>query len=310
MTDSVVAASHESIRRGSKSFAAAARLFDRRTRDDAAMLYAWCRYCDDLVDGQTLGHGQLADFRAGQDARLESLRERTRRALDGKPSDDPVFAAFRRVAATHRIPARYPLELLDGFAMDVAERRYETLQDTLEYSYHVAGVVGVMMAIIMGVRDEATLDRACDLGLALQLTNIARDVVDDARAGRVYLPAGWLAEAGVEPTPAAVAEPASREAVYGVALRLLDAAEPYYASAGAGLPALPLRAAWAIATARAVYREIGVRLRRGGPAAWDGRVTVSTARKCLLVGRGGLQAAASRVTGGQSPRDGLWTRPR
>ena len=95
------------------------------------------------------------------------------------------------------MPHRYPLEHLDGFVMDVEGREYHTLTDTVEYCYHVAGVVGVMMAYIMGVRDEPTLDRATDLGLAFQLTNICRDVVEDAEVGRVYLPLDWLTEAGV-----------------------------------------------------------------------------------------------------------------
>ncbi|MFI4935149.1 MAG: phytoene/squalene synthase family protein, partial [Caulobacterales bacterium] len=270
-------ASRETIRKGSKSFAAAAALFEPETRADAEMLYAWCRHCDDVIDGQDLGHGMAAPDPEAAKARLEGLYAKTRAALAGEPTDDPDFAAFQRVALRRQIPERYALELLGGFAMDVAARRYETLEDTLDYCWHVAGVVGVMMALVMGVKpdDLPTLRRAQDLGLAFQLTNIARDVVEDAANGRVYLPADWLAEAGVPVD--AVAAPEHRAAVFSVTQRLLAQAEPYYASAVAGLAALPWRSAWAIAAARGVYRQIGVEVLRRGPHAWDERVSTSTA---------------------------------
>src|SRR5690606_18381279 len=185
MTDTVVERSEDAIAKGSQSFAAAAKLFDRETREDAVMLYAWCRHCDDVIDGQVVGHDQAKDFREGQRHRLAELREKTSAALAGEASGEYLFEALRRVVARHDIPHRHPQELLVGFEMDVEYRRYRTIEETLDYCYHVAGVVGVMMAMIMGVRDRAVLDRASDLGLAFQLTNIARDVIDDARAGRV-----------------------------------------------------------------------------------------------------------------------------
>ena len=164
---------------------------------------------------------------------------------------------------------QFPLDLLEGFAMDAREHAYRSIDDTILYSYHVAGVVGVMMAIIMGAKDTATLNRACDLGIAFQLTNISRDVIDDAKEGRVYLPADWLEAAGV--APGAIADPANREAVFEVTARLLDTAEAYYASARHGLAALPFRSAWAIAAARRVYRDIGTLVRASGSDPWSRR---------------------------------------
>jgi phytoene synthase len=302
------AASRETIRKGSKSFAAAAALFDAETRADAEMLYAWCRHCDDVIDGQDLGHGMAAPGPDAATARLEALYAQTRAAFAGRPADDPAFAAFQRVAQRRAIPERYAIELLDGFAMDVGARRYETLEDTLTYCWHVAGVVGVMMALVMGVApdDLPTLRRAQDLGLAFQLTNIARDVVEDAANDRIYLPAAWLAEAGVP--DGAVAAPEHRAAVFAVTRRLLEASEPYYASAVAGLPALALRSAWAIAAARGVYRQIGVIVMDRGPAAWDTRASASGAMKAWLALQGGFTALASR---GRAPGErpaGLWSK--
>ncbi|MDO8295849.1 MAG: phytoene/squalene synthase family protein [Caulobacter sp.] len=289
MTD-LAATSRETIQKGSQSFAAAAALFDPQTRADAEMLYAWCRHCDDVIDGQTLGHDREMLEQADVEQRLMALYAQTRAALAGDPTDDPAFAAFREVALRRAIPERYPIDLIDGFAMDVEGRRYETIEDTLDYCWHVAGVVGVMMAIVMGVKpdDLATLRRAQDLGLAFQLTNIARDIVEDALNDRVYLPADWLAAAGVPEH--AVADPAHRAAIAGLARRLVDAAEPYYASARWGLRGLPVRSAWAVAAARGVYREIGVKVVARGAAAWDQRVSTSTAEKLGLALGGGLMA--------------------
>ena len=307
MNDAVIATSEAAIAHGSQSFAAAARLFDRQTRHDAIMLYAWCRHCDDVIDGQTLGHAQQEDFRQGQQQRLNLLRHQTAAALRGERVDDPVFEALRRVVERHQIPARHPEELLAGFEMDVSNRSYASISETLDYCYHVAGVVGVMMAMIMGVRDPQTLDRASDLGLAFQLTNIARDVVDDARAGRIYLPAELLARHGiVAPDPEDLTQ---REALHAAALELLDLAESYYASAYVGLSSLPARSAWAIATARRVYRAIGSKMRVAGPAAWDRRISTSRAEKSALLALALGDVARTRVVTPSAPRTGLWQRP-
>jgi phytoene synthase len=281
------------MRDGSRSFAGAARLFPPRTREAAVLLYAWCRHCDDQIDGEWLGMRGAPGNDAGRRQRLAALRETTRRALRGDAMHDPVFVAFQRVVHEHAIPGRYPLELLDGFAMDVDGRRYPDLEALRVYCYHVAGTVGLMMAHAMGVRDSWTLDRAQDLGIALQMTNVARDVLDDAWTGRVYLPLDWLQEAGV---PAAeVAEPRHRARVAGVVARLLAEADRYYASGDRGLGRLPLRCAWAVACARDVYSAIGRRVRRLGPAAWDRRTVVPRWRKLLGLGLGLLLACRSHL---------------
>jgi phytoene synthase len=157
------------------------------------------------------------------------------------------------------------------------------------------------------VREDAVLDRACDLGLAFQLTNIARDIVEDAGVGRCYLPAEWLQEAGLPLEELAL--PRHRAALASVAARLVDYAEPYYDSANAGIAALPLRSAWAIATARNVYRQIGIKVKARGAHAWDERVGTSKATKLWLLARGALTALGSRAaTLGPRPAQ-LWRRP-
>ena len=311
--DSVAAHGHASIKKGSKSFALASRVFPPALRDDASMLYAWCRYCDDVIDGQEMGHGQIEDYKTGQADRLEDLRAATRAALAGTPTDNPIFAGVARVFKTHHIPHIHAEELLKGFEMDAQDRVYKTVDDILDYSYHVAGVVGVMMAYLMGVRGDtakgnATLDRASDLGLAFQLTNIARDVIDDAEADRVFVPQDLLLAAGAPTDAASLMDKANWPAAHKAASAQLDIAEAYYASARVGIKELPFRCAWAISAALKVYREIGETLRARGPNAWEHRVSASSGRKIWLAVTAAGPAMA-RANVGEYSRDGFYERP-
>jgi phytoene synthase len=301
----IVAHARESIARGSKSFAAASKLFDAETRERAWLLYAWCRRCDDMADGQDHGHGMTAI--ADAPARLARIRALTALAMAGEPTGDPAFDALGVVAAECGIPAWLPDDVIRGFALDADGWRPRTEEDLYRYCYHVAGAVGVMMAIVMGVdpADDAVLDRACDLGLAFQLANIARDVGEDAGAGRCYLPADWLAEAGI---PAdAVMDPAHRPALARLGARLADRAEAYERSARAGTSALPFRSAWAVLAAAGIYGDIARAVRARGERAWDARVHTGRAAKLVWIARATRQAAVRE--GYAAPRDGLWTRP-
>lgn len=273
------------------------------------LLYAWCRHCDDVIDGQTLGHGQAISKPDALTLRVERLREATIAALAGKTMQEPAFAALAYVAGHHEIAAEHALALIDGFAMDADHKRYATLDDLMLYCYRVAGVVGIMMAHIMGVRDAETLNRATDLGLAFQLTNIARDVVEDARVGRIYLPLEWLDELGLPHETNALLQSEHRPALHQLATWLVHAAEPYYASARIGITQLPYRSAWAIATAQTVYRDIGLKVIRGGPLVWEKRVHTSKAGKFRRVAQGSVTAAIAqcRRNARHAPRSGLWT---
>jgi phytoene synthase len=296
------------LTQGSSSFAAAARLLDPATRDSVARLYGWCRHCDDVVDGQTLGAPAAADAAHDPASALAALERDTRAALEGAQPCTGVFADLRLVARRHGLDPAWPLAHLDGFRLDVEERRYRTLDDLLEYCFGVAGVVGVMMARVMGAEGQDTLRRACDLGLAFQMTNIARDVVDDARVGRVYLPLDWLAEAGVAPEN--IATTADRQALAHVTRRLVMAAEPYYASAWCGVARLPTRSALAIGAAHRTYRAIGWKVVGRGARAWDTRTRTTPREKVALVAAGAARAIAARSLDGRRSRPGhLWTSP-
>lgn len=301
----LVKAARQSITRGSKSFASASALFDRRTRERAWLLYAWCRASDDLADGQEMGH----NMRAVTDpaARLAIIREKTALALAGEPAGDAAFDGFGVVARECAIPIRLAQDVIAGFALDAEGWRPNSLEDLYRYCYHVAGAVGVMMALVMGVspEDEPTLDRACDLGIAFQLANIARDIGEDDAAGRCYLPAEWLAEMDIPPDGHMV--PSYRERIALLARRLADHAAGHEASARRGTAALPFRAAWAVLAAAGIYGEIARTVAKAGEHAWDGRVTTSNAAKLRWIGKAFFQALIRR--GARERSAELWTRP-
>lgn len=300
----LVQAALESISAGSKSFRFASQLFDQPTRERSWLLYAWCRACDDVTDGQTLGHDAVrVDDPA---ARIAFLKEKTGQAFAGQPTGLVPFDALRVVAAECAIPEEVANDHLAGFERDAAGWRPRTTEDLLSYCYQVAGAVGVMMAHVMGVEtsDRDTLDRAADLGIAFQLANIARDIVDDAKVGRIYLPSEWLAAEGLE--GADLADPRHRPALARLARRLGDMADSYRRSARVGAARLPFRSRWAVLSASGIYGEIATRAAALGPRAWDERITTSKAEKAALVMEAFWEALwPVRPV----PRDGLWTRP-
>ncbi|USI74360.1 phytoene/squalene synthase family protein [Sphingomonas morindae] len=303
----LVAYAERTIAAGSKSFAAAARLFDPATRERAMLLYAWCRACDDLADGQALGHGMTRVTDGA--ARVARMRALTAAALAGTGTGEPAFDALAIVAAETGLPARFAEDLLAGFALDAEGWAPADEADLYRYCYHVAGAVGCMMAVVMGVDPAETgvLDRACDLGLAFQLANVARDIGEDAEAGRCYLPADWLDEAGVART--ALADPTSRPALAMLARRLAERAGRYEASARVGAAALPFRSAWAVLAAAGIYGDIARAVAARGEAALTRRVTTSRTAKLGWVARAWLQARRRHAVAPR-PRTGLWTRPR
>jgi 15-cis-phytoene synthase len=274
------------IRKGSKSFSLAAKLFDSETRDAAFFLYGWCRYCDDQVDdaGKTASQDELAK-------RIKALKEDTAAAFSFAEQREPVFVALQYIVHRYGIPAHYALELIEGMAMDARGTRYNSLKELLLYCYRVAGTVGLMMSHVMGLRDESALKHAADLGIGMQLTNIARDIIEDAAMGRIYLPLSWLQEAQI---PAAeVAAPEYREKLAMLSLRLLREADRYYRSGDAGLWYLSFRSACAVSAARQVYSEIGSLLLRKGARAWDQRIYVTGSLKLWVVIQGVLSLLRS-----------------
>lgn len=257
---------------GSRTFYLASFLLPATVRDAAIALYAFCRIADDDIDC------------AGGAPQLARLEQRLAAVYAGAPMPHPVDRAFARVVESYALPRALPEALLDGLRWDCEERRYETLAEVEAYAARVAGSVGAMMAVLMGVRGADLLARATDLGVAMQLSNIARDVGEDARNGRLYLPRAWLAEAGID-VDAWLAAPRHTPALGAVVLRLLAHADELYARADAGIAGLPLACRFGIGAARYCYAGIGHAVARRAGNGVDGRAVVSTATKLALLVR-------------------------
>jgi phytoene synthase len=279
----LVTNARQSILKGSKSFAAASHLFDRETRERVWLLYAWCRRCDDIIDAQD--HGGALGPQDGAAERLLLVREKTTLAFAGRETGDPAFDALGLVARETGLTLDMASAVIDGFALDAAQWQPHSDADLMRYCWHVAGAVGVMMAVVMGVSpdDADTLDRACDLGLAFQLANIARDVEEDDAADRCYIPLDWLAEEDIP--PGEQMKPHYRAALTRIVARLCHAAHVHECSARIGAARLKPRQRWAILSAAGIYGEIAREVARRGDHAWDHRTVVSNKRKLGFIGK-------------------------
>jgi phytoene synthase len=265
---------------GSKSFSAASRLLPRRMRAPASAFYAFCRIADDLVD-----------FSDDPAAAVIELAARLDRIYAQTPDPDPVDRAFARVVARYELPRVVVDALIDGFAWDAENRSYDTLEQVLAYCARVASAVGVVMTVFMGPRERRTLRRACDLGAAMQLTNICRDVAEDAGRGRLYLPAAWLRERGIDPAHfvANIGEYAGDVRIAEVIEAVLREADVCYRRADAGIAMLPRDSRPAIRAASLIYADIGRLVRAQGCDPTRGRAHTSTARKLWLLLRAWLR---------------------
>jgi 15-cis-phytoene synthase len=264
-TPADMALCRQMIRQGSKSFHLASLLLPAKFREDARCLYGFCRMADDLVDQAE--HPQAATV---------ELKKRLDAIYAGQPDNNATDRAFADVVLRFGIPRAIPDALIEGFVWDAEAKHYETLSDVTAYAVRVAGTVGVMMSLIMGTRDTQALARAIDLGVAMQFSNIARDVVEDASIDRVYLPAEWLREShhsadDIRCNPALGAESATC---------LVRVAEELYAQSVYGITVLPKRCRASINAARLLYRAIGLQASATGHMT---RAVVGRRQKFSLV---------------------------
>lgn len=294
-SSSVAATARATLAHHSRSFSLAARLLPAAFRDDAAVVYTYCRRADDAVD-EASSPAAAATALARLLAELDDIYASSGPNATAEGPLDPVVARFAAIARARRLPRQYPAELLAGMAMDLACARYDTLDDLLRYAYRVAGVVGLMMCHVMGVRDDRALVPAAHLGIAMQLTNICRDVAEDWRRRRLYLPAELLArhgghalaELGELAAAGAALPAAARPALAATTAELLALAGRYYRSADRGVPALGWRAALGVRAARHVYAAIGGCVTAAGCDPLAPRAVVPRWRQLALVGRAAL----------------------
>ena len=279
--DEDVAHCEEVMRVGSKSFFLATWLLPSWMRGPSLALYSFCRKADDDVD---------EGDEAGAANRLARLNQRLRDAYAGNPADTCVDRAFSACVLAFEIPCEIPEAMLEGFKWDIDRTEYHTYSHLVCYCSRVAATVGGMMTVVMGGRCAVTYARAFDLGVAMQLTNIARDVGEDARNGRIYLPEDWLRDAGVDPK-ALLADPKFSPELGQVVEHLLARADYLYERSDAGISMLPRPCRPAIRAARLIYCEIGNEVRRRGLDSVSSRAVVTKKKKIRLA----LQAMLEMV---------------
>jgi len=284
----------DAIRHGSLSFHAASRLLPASVRDPALALYAFCRLADDEVD-----------LKSEKAAAVLMLKERLELVYQGRPRNAAPDRAFTVLVEEYDMPRALPEALLEGLAWDAMERRYEDLSDLTAYSARVASAVGVMMTVLMKERSAEALARACDLGVAMQLTNIARDVGEDAREGRLYLPLDWLEEESVDPD-AFMADPRAEPGIRMCVSRLLAHARDLYQKSEAGIAQLPMKCRPGIYAARFVYDGIGWQVRKSGFDSVSQRARTGRSQKLGWLIWSVCRTGVSAVAPG-SPR--LYARP-
>ena len=268
------------LARHGKSFHLASRFLDGPTAERAARLYRFCRHVDDLAD------------ETGDPARARIRLTALANDLENGVTVDPIAMDFLALAAEVDMPHEPALELIQGVLSDLGPVRFETERALHRYCYRVAGTVGLMMCSVLGVDDPAAAPFAIDLGVAMQLTNIARDIDADARMDRRYLPASIVGRL----EPGSMLEPdvdVRRRLRHGVQW-LLEEADRFYASGEEGLVYLPERARLGIRVAARVYARIGAVLESWAFASWRGRAVVPT--------KGKVAATAGAVLGERSAR--------
>ena len=263
----------DTLAKNGKSFYWASRLLGRQMAADAAELYSFCRLLDDIADGDAAG---------GKD-RLTAIRSQLLILNDrDMPEDmDPALARYLGVMRRCALPVMPMIHLLDGLLLDQEPMLVRDQAELVRYAYHVAGAVGLLMCPVLGCRDRTAFRFAVDMGIAMQLTNIARDILEDAHLGRRYLPQSWCGPMRPQQIITCSADPHTDayKTVQASADRLLMLADRYYESGRNGLGYLPRRARTGIAVAGQVYRRIGVRLRARGLRWGDGRVVTNIPEK-------------------------------
>lgn len=279
----------------SRSFSFASRLLPARERERIARVYAFCRVTDDLVDGLAGRTRNAGDVEASH--LMDEWQALASAAYLGEATGVPVIDRVMHDAAEAGVPFRHVAELIEGMRMDIRGQRYRTLDELRVYTHRVASVVGLWITELVGVRDPFALERAASLGHAMQLTNILRDVGEDLRAGRLYLPQDLLSKHLLtEEDLRAFLAGTPIDARYRALIEeLMEAAEVEYARAFAALPCLPPGFQEAFATAAGVYRGIHEEIRRNGYDNLNLRAHTSTARKAVLAARSFRELGRARV---------------
>lgn len=266
------------FRAHAKTFSFAARLLPQKAHAHASELYAFCRYCDDLAD----------DALDDNQKRLARLKlDYISCALSMSGSDDIKLKGIIELINHQNVPLKSALNLVDGIKQDLGTVRILNERELIQYAYQVAGTVGEMMCPILGCVDPLATQYASDLGVAMQLTNIVRDVMEDAWLNRLYLPVEWL---GFD-EPSFVLQDQHRFATQLAMKKTLSLAETYYQSACHGLEFIPARSRFTVLVAMRLYRHIGLSVAKNEYEYWSGRLSIPYLKKISLASWAGFNFA-------------------
>jgi 15-cis-phytoene synthase len=237
-------------------------------------VYWYCRYTDDMVD-------EAASLETGR-VELEAWARLVEAGLRGDSTDHPVLRVFLHTAVRYGIPAEYPLELIEGMRMDLNCTRYRNFAELQQFCYRVASVVGLMMSHVIGFRDNA-LDYAIDLGIAMQLTNILRDIGEDLDRGRIYLPAEELERFRYREEDLRARR--RNEAFRELMAFQIERARHYYEQSYPGIPLLKPEGRFAVKVAADVYRGILAQIEKAGYDVFSQRAVVPAREKYWMTAR-------------------------
>ena len=273
----------KAILHGSLSFHAASLALPKSVRTPCLALYAFCRLADDEVD-----------LKQDKSASIYDLVQRLDLVYAGTPRDHPMDRAFANMVEKFDMPRALPEALFEGFVWDAMSKQYKTFDDLISYSARVASSVGAMLCVIMGERRAEVLSRACDLGVAMQLTNIARDIGEDAKEGRLYVPHDWFQQEGLDPKEF-LSDPNRSESSVVFTKRLLGKAETLYHRSEAGIAYLPPKVRPAMFAARHIYSAIGIEIKKNNYDNINYRARTNKFTKTKLLTFSALQSLASVV---------------
>ena len=275
---------YDIIEKGSHSFYAASKVLPKKIRDSAIVLYSFCRIVDDSIDETT-----------SKDKALKELFKRLDAVYEERPGDNPSDRCFSILVKFYEMPKQLPLALLEGMDWDTREKEYKTLSELRAYCARVASTVGVMMCVLMRVRDKDILARACDLGVAMQLTNIVRDIGEDARNGRLYIPLDWMAKYGLD-RKQFLKNPATSKELGQIAKKLLEEARRLYKRSESGLFGLPTSCQPGIYAARYIYEGIGKHIEAVQYDSINRRAKTSRGEKITLLAFSFLKTLTSKIS--------------
>ncbi len=258
---------HQTLKKHAKSFYFAGLLLDKQTLHDASVLYAFCRQLDDAADIEDMSEKSVKLQQLITDYRTDH-------------SQNEINIAFKELKKQYQLNSQFIDDLILGVSSDLQFKQPKDLKELIFYSYQVAGTVGGLMARILGATNEKAWRFAIDLGIGMQLTNISRDVKEDALNNRIYLPQDQL---GSDIDATTILNPEHKTKVYHVTKEILNTADKYYQSGFSGIYYIPKKNKFSILIAGMLYQSIGNKVLNNNEKFLKQRVYLTLFEKIIIL---------------------------